>query len=637
MHKLARLVQFCLLAGFVFLPALRAQQTVQVPVELVSYPDIIYHNGKVATLNDPAVNNNVGRFAEAVAIRGERIQFVGTNAEVLRMAGPNTRKVDLKGYLMTPGLINTHTHLHDSLVNGWAERNVDKVEAIRKTFTVTGKTYDEITKGIELVIKEQMARPLPGQWAWIGLGGGGGIGIKYLEEDAMTRDQLNKLAPQLPVFIGSHPEFLWNDAARNSFLRWYEVEPTDENEAKAITIDTTMGRSLIADFYFDKHMDELADLLQEGLSWQAAGGFTTFSSHIVGLRKMPAYTQLVREGRMPVRFAFSNRYCQQIEVDIPGCFLRAGDYAGMGDTKNFMWNVGITLGGIDNGPPAICTTMEAPPADKAREDCIIQPGNDYWKAVYAAVRSRYRYVVNHSWGDGGVQYVLDIVDQVMKENPEGFTLDFVRSRRYSSDHCGFYPNKSQIPRMARFNWHLSCDPGALGRSAPWLSVYGADAANQIGPIKSAIDAGIKVGLEEEMGYNLARPDPQIRSMWFVAQPFLTRKNNRGESIAPHEAIDRNHLMKMATTWAASYVMREDDLGSIEPGKLADLVVWNKDYFTVPLAETATVYPVMTVLGGKTLILRNEYAQVLGTAPIGYQPRFNFTQGQGGGGGGGGPE
>jgi predicted amidohydrolase YtcJ len=636
MSKLVRVIQACLLAGFAILPALRAQQTVQVPVELVSYPDIIYHNGKIATLDDPGVNSNVGRFVEAVAIRGEKIQFVGSNAEVLRMAGPNTKKVDLKGYLMTPGLINTHTHLHDSLVNGWAERNPEKTEAIRKSFTVSGKTNEEITKGIELVVKEQMAHPLPGQWAWISLGGGGtGIGIKYLEDKVMTREQLNALAPQLPVFVGAHPEFLWNDAARNSFLRWYEVEPTDENEEKAITIDTTMGRSLIADFYFDSHMDELANVLEEGLSWQAAGGFTTFSSHIVGLRKMPAYTQLVREGRLPVRFAFSNRYCQQIEVDIPGCFLRAGDYAGMGDPSQFMWNVGITLGGIDNGPPAICTTMEAAPADKAREDCIIQPGNDYWRAVYAAVRSRYRYVVNHSWGDGGIEYVLDIIDQVMKENPEGFTLDFVRSRRYSGDHCGFYPNKNQIPRMARINWHLSCDPGALSRSAPWLSVYGADAANQIGPIKTALAAGIKVGLEEEMGYNLARPDPEIRSMWLAAMPFLTRKTNRGEDIAPQEAIDRNQLIKMATTYAASYVMREDFIGSIEPGKLADLVVWNKDYFTVPQEELGGVYPVMTILGGKTLVLRNEYAQVLGTQPIGHQPRFRTTPGGGGGFGGGG--
>src|SRR6185436_10953327 len=153
---------------------------------------------------------------------------------------------------------------------------------------------------------------------------------------------------------------------------------------------------------------------------------TTFSAHIVGLRKMPAYSLLVRSGRMTVRFGFSNRFCQQVEVDIPGCFLRAGDYAGLGDENNFFWNVGITLGGIDNGPPAICTTMEGPAELKAKEDCIIQPGNDYWRAVYSAIRSRYRYVVNHSWGDKGVDYVLDVIDKVVAENPS-FTVDFVKS------------------------------------------------------------------------------------------------------------------------------------------------------------------------------------------------------------------
>jgi hypothetical protein len=94
-------------------------------------------------------------------------------------------------------------------------------------------------------------------------------------------------------------------------------------------------------------------------------------------------------------------------------------------------------------------------------------------------------------------------------------------------------------------------------------------------------------------------------------------------------------MKMATTWASEYVLREEQIGSLEPGKLADLVVWSKDYFTVPQAELGTVYPVMTVLGGKTLVLRGEYAQLLGTAPIGPQAKFCFANCGGGGGGGGG--
>jgi predicted amidohydrolase YtcJ len=607
-------MMLALLAGTVVF----AQQSLNnVPAELVSYPDTIVYNGKIITATDTSLSNSLGRTVQAMAIKGDRILALGTDAEMMRLAGPQTRKIDVKGHTVTPGFINTHTHLHDAAVNTWARNNPQKVEAIRKNFTVTGKTFDDLTKGIELVIKEQMARPIPGQWAWIDLPtgqSGAGLGIDYLMKKEMTRDQL-----------GAHPAFVWNTAARNAFLDWYEVEPTDANEKKAITIDTTMNRSLVADFYFDKHMGELANVIEDHLDSQTVVGVTTFSSHIVGLRKMPAYTQLVQEGRMPIRFAFSNRYCQQIEVDIPGCFLRAGDYAGLGDRGNYFWNVGITLGGIDNGPPAVCTTMEGPAEFKAKEECIIQPGNEYWKAVYAAIRSRYRYVVNHSWGDKGVDYVLDIMDELIRDNPESFSADFFKSRRFTSDHCGFYPTPSQLPRMARFGWMVSCTTNALTRSAPYLDVYGKRYENRLAPIGSTIKAGVMPTFEGELDVDLSKPENTVEPLHLDAKPFITRINRWGNVIAKDEAVDRETLLKMSTIWAAYYVMREKELGSLEPGKFADYVVWNKDYLTVPVNEFQTLYPLMTVVGSKTKVLREEFARQLGVPAVGKQAKWDFEE------------
>ena len=72
-----------------------------------------------------------------------------------------------------------------------------------------------------------------------------------------------------------------------------------------------------------------------------------------------------------------------------------GDWASLGD--KYFWNVGLTLGGIDSGPPMIYTSYEAAPEAKAKEDCILQPqpDNNYWRSIYGSLRSRYRYVVNH--------------------------------------------------------------------------------------------------------------------------------------------------------------------------------------------------------------------------------------------------
>ena len=148
---------------------------------------------------------------------------------------------------MVPGLIDTHNHLHNGAVGAWAKKNSDKIEAIAKTFSITGKSFAEVTKGIELVIKENMAHPLPGQWAMIQLPGtstGTGIGVQYLFEKQMTRKDLDGMAPKMPVVITSAGGMGWllNTAARNAILDMYEIKirklyPTQVHE-RIITLLT---------------------------------------------------------------------------------------------------------------------------------------------------------------------------------------------------------------------------------------------------------------------------------------------------------------------------------------------------------------------------------------------------------------
>ena len=77
--------------------SVRGQQSVTVPTELVYYPDLIIYNGKIVTMDDASLNNSPGRTFEAMAIRDDIIQFLGNDTEVLRFAGPQTRKIDLQG------------------------------------------------------------------------------------------------------------------------------------------------------------------------------------------------------------------------------------------------------------------------------------------------------------------------------------------------------------------------------------------------------------------------------------------------------------------------------------------------------------------------------------------------------------
>lgn len=619
--------RICVVLGFAFLGYASAwsQQTIRdVPAVIVAYPDLIVYNAKIYSMDDHSLNASYGSTYQAMAVRGDQIQFLGTNDQVLSLAGPKTRKIDVKGRAVLPGFIDTHNHLHDGGLARWAKNNPETVATIYKSFSVAGKTYQELTRGVELVLKEHMSHPLPGQWAVVEItqpgAAFGGIAVPFLRDGTMTRAKLDKMAPTAPVALLATPgggTWLLNTAARDNFLKFYEVEPTDKNEKEAITLSTVFGRSLVTDYYFDTHMKELANVIEDTLQHQAAGGFTTYSSHIVGLRKMPAFMQLVREGRMPIRFAFSHRYCQQVEPDEAGCFLRMGDWAGLGD--KYFWNVGLTLGGIDAGPPTICTTADSAPEFKKMGYCIVEPGSNYWKAVYAAFRSRYRYVVNHLYADKGLDYIMDLMDQVMKENPD-ITLDFMRSQRITSDHCAMYPRQDQIPRLKRLNMVLSCNPNYINGVMPWLKVYGAETANRISPVASLIKGGVVVSSEYE-GLQLGSGEGPTPTTYLYK--FISRINDNGDPVSKQEAIDRVSAMKMTTVWAAYYTLKEKEIGSLEVGKFADFVVFNKDYFTIPEKEIPTSYALMTVLGGKTVSLREEYAQELGTQPVGPQIKFAF--------------
>jgi len=107
----------------------------------------------------------------------------------------------------------------------------------------------------------------------------------------------------------------------------------------------------------------------------------------------------------------------------------------------------------------------------------------------------------------------------------------------------------------------------------------------------------------------------------VARPAQRFLNFQVISGIPDEAVDRVILMKMMTSWPSYYMLREDRIGSLKPGKWADFLVLNKDYFTVPVDEIANVHPYLTVVGGKTVFVHKDYAPEIGKQPAGIQVQY----------------
>ncbi len=621
------------LSFFLFSGLLAAQDMVTVPAEIAAYPDMIVYNGKVVTMDDQSfgLNTPIGTIGQAMAIRGSTIQAIGTNDRILKMAGPKTDKIDLKGRMVMPGIVDTHSHIHNNELNYWVGKHPDVVKETSEAYSVSGKTDAELEQGVTAAVKEHVSKTPAGRWAFISVGtsGGGGSGlgpgVSFLGRGRFNMQMLDKIAPNHPIMLQSHPSYVMNSAGLKGIQKLYpgpismELAGIDEMGRVRGTAPQYY-RGLTIDGYFNDKVPQLAEIVKDGLAKNAAVGITTYVSHIMGQRFLDAFNLLAREHRMPIRFGYTHWYGFAAGyAEAANFYRRMGDMAGMGDPDQFLYYDAVGLGSIDSGPPRFCSTMEAPKMVKEMEFCQNFEGTVMFEATKTAFANYERVAVGHSYADKGIDYYMDAMDAAMKQNP-AITIDYIRSRRPSSDHCGFYPRKEQLPRLAKYGYTISCSGGVLSRSYPWTqnNRYAPEYVNRIAPIKSAIEAGVRVTMENEAGVagNVSR------SYFYEAAPFITRKNEYGAVVAPEEAVDRNTVLKMMTSWAARYAIKEEVLGTLEKGKLADFLVLNKDVVTVPIEEWGSVFPLMTVVGGKVQALRDEFAKELGKQPVGFQIEFN---------------
>ncbi|MBI4483628.1 MAG: amidohydrolase family protein [Acidobacteria bacterium] len=614
MTKLAAFI-----AGVVLLFSMSTAQAqkVTVPEQIVLYPDLIVYNANIATMDDKGYNTQVGTVVQAMAIRAGRILALGKNDEMLGLAGSQTEKIDVKGKTIIPGIVNAHTHIHDKAFTDWLREHPEESRAAAAVFRARGATYEELRHAVEVALKERLPGVEKGKWVFMNLptapdGSGKGIGTNFVLDRAMTMSDLDKLAPDHPLLVNAHPGYLVNTAAIEALKKIYGFDPSNELRPGGVAEQGVYyRRGVVIDSYFRGRREELAEIILKELERWAAGGVTAFSSHIMGFENFDAYMTLRRQNRMPIRFGYSHFAGLMVNPYSASFYRRMGDMAGFGD--DWLWQIGVGAGSIDSGPPVICTSIDIPKELKEREVCRIGPGETQGEGLYAALSSGQRVAVGHAYGDKGVDMFMDMIEKAIEEAP-GVTLETVRAQRLSTDHCGLYPRPDQIPRMKKLGILLSCGANMLDRTQPWLDLYGQDKAKWIVPVKSALDGGLRVVYEMEQA-----PTQVFSEM----VPFITRKNKKGITIAPEEAVDRVTVLKMATSWCAEFMLRENVIGSLEKGKAADFLVLNKDYFTVPVEEIATVRPLMTVVDGRTVFLETQFATELGRKATG--PQLDYSK------------
>ena len=184
----------------------------------------------------------------------------------------------------------------------------------------------------------------------------------------------------------------------------------------------------------------------------------------------------------------------------------------------------------------------------------------------------------HVSGDESYSRLISELERIDLANPGAV-------RGWAMDHCTMV-KPQDIPRAAKLGIMWSCQPLGEGNRAPMVAeAFGDSVAHTfVFPIKSMLNAGINVSLE---------------GLWAGVETLITRKDEEGKVWGPDERLDREVALRVATQNGAHDVLNGDKLGSIEPGKLADLVVLDRDYMTISEEDISETQSLMTCSVGKS--------------------------------------
>ena len=548
------------------------------PPELLHYADTVFYNGKVATADAQFT------MTKAIAVRDGKVLKTGDDATILALAGPKTQKIDLQGKTLIPGIIDTHTHLHEYALDNYAAEMNPKLAEI----FLVGRSKEDLLEQI----KEASAKAPPGEWLRFRLK------PRAIADDffyTLTRADLDKVVTKIPVMVHvTDTRAMANSNALGMLLKRYDAKtvklPVDDKGE----ITGRLGEGISLIFYEEiipkPKPEDLAPVYLKELELWAKGGVTTWSSSL-GSEAITAFNYMDQRGMLPIRLAYTNEAMLRDNIFAESAANRLGNMIGHG--SDYYWLIGYSSGSTDASYPGICSNLPGTsPQVKAREDCRLSWEGVRGKALYEAVKAGLRISGTHSAGDKATDTFMDIIEKASAE--AGMTAEQIKAKRHVIDHCMMNPTRPQIVRSVKLGIMWSCAPKySVNSGARVNRDYGEVAAHTlVTPVKTILDMGGRAVFEQD--------HHEGNEPFIDISTFVTRKDKDGHIWGAKNAVDTKTALLMATRWAAEYVLREKTLGSLEPGKWADLVILNKDYFTVPDDDIASVRGIFTMVGGKVV-------------------------------------
>ncbi|WP_317854032.1 amidohydrolase [Chakrabartyella piscis] len=544
-----------------------------------SYVDIAFQNGTIITVNE---SDGV---VEAIGIKGNKVVFAGSNADLAKIIDANTKVYDLAGRSVMPGINDSHYH---PILNGMLGEELDSamIDTTMKYCKTLGDMLDLVAKAV--AVKEK------GEWISMM----GYEPLLFPEKRHPTIEELDAIAPENPVHCmhGGGHICMYNHKALE-YLDVYTAEdaskyPVDEVEVidgkltglvRGHTHFWLWGKVVYTEAQQQKAaMKSHQQCLEKGIT----------SVGDMGECDAPSYhvmQKLCRDGIFKVRtyMALHSIFGKPFSKEDNEHFLSLGLMTGLGDEKFRIGPCKFMIDGGSGGPS--CATREpySHNPDLPREKgWDLEETIEYIKMIDKAECQ----CTAHAIGDEAIEYMVKGYEAAFAENPD------LPKLRHRIEHCTLV-DPDLIARMAKMNICPSVNAGLVSYlGANYALFYGEERNKYLGALRSMMDAGVMCSLHSD-----APSGPCGMAMIDGAVNRYDRKQevqcDKTQAVSLLEAI-------RCATYNAAYQSYEENIkGSLEIGKLADLIVLDRDIVHMDTMDLNQVQVDMTMIDGEIVFTR----------------------------------
>jgi len=537
-------------------------------VDTVSAPDLILHNGRFTTLERSCPT------ADAVAVKDGRFTHVGEAREILPLAGPRTRVIDLAGRPVLPGLIDNHLHIIRGGLNFNLELRWDGVPSLADAMRM---------------LREQVAITPPPQWVRVV---GGFTEHQFAEKRLPTLDELNAVAPDTPVFIlHLYDRALLNGAALRAvgytrdtpappggeIVRDASGNPTGLLLAKpnAAILYATLARGpkLPIEYQRNSTRHFMRELNRLGVTGaiDAGGGFQNYPEDYQVIQA------LADAGELTIRLAY-NLFTQkpQAEKDDFLAWTASSRYQ-QGD--DYFRHNGA-------GEMLVFSAADFEDFRQPRPEMGPEMEDDLEGVVRVLAQNRWPWRL-HATYDETIRRALDVFERVNQDIP-------LTGLNWFFDHAETI-SQASIDRIAALGGGVAVQHRMAYQGEFFVERYGAQAAEATPPVKRMLEQGVNVSAGTD-ATRVASYNPWVSLAWLI-----TGRTVGGLRITPERnCLDREAALRLWTehvTWFSNEVGKK---GRIAVGQLADLIVPDRDFFACPEDEITHTTSELTLVGGKVV-------------------------------------